>query len=117
VNARSRQNRQIIRQRSADTRFNASLNRGRSLVTHLIAAGIDPETADGMRNTMLGVAKREGIKPVKIKRTLNTVHGKGGRSAKHKIVYHFTALQVQRINAAYKPRKAAYVAAKLALAA
>jgi hypothetical protein len=117
VNAKTRQARQIVRQRSADTRFNASLNRGRALATHAIAAGVAQEDVKGFANGLRSKAKDIGEKPVKVTRARNTVDGKGGRKAKLKIVFHFTAAQVQRINAAYKPRKAAFKAAKLALAA
>jgi hypothetical protein len=129
--ANTRQNRRTLRQRSAATRFNASLKRGRSLATHMIAAEIDPETAKGMVIALRGVAKRTGMKPAKITRTRNTVDGKGGRmarlsgragdparrEAKSHIVYHFTALQVQTLLNTYKPRKASYAAAKAVLAA
>lgn len=125
----TRNARRTLRQRSAHTRFNASLQRGRSLATHMIAAEIDPETAKGMVIALRGVAKRTGLKPAKITRTRNTVDGKGGRmarlsgragdparrEAKSHLVYHFTATQVHALLNTYKPRKAVYVAAKKAL--
>lgn len=115
--ASTRQARRTLRQRSAATRFNASLKRGRSLATHMIAAEIDPDTAKGMAVALRGVAKRTGMKPAKIARTRNTVDGKGGRKARLRIVNHFTAVQVQTLLDSYKPRKAEYKAAKLALVA
>ena len=116
MNARTRQNLRTLRQRSADTRFTASLNRGRALATHAIAAGVADEDVKGFANGLRSKAKDLGVKPVKVTRARNTVDGKGGRKAKLKVVYHFTAAQVQRINEAYKPRKAEYKAAKQVLA-
>jgi hypothetical protein len=117
MNARTRHARRTLAQRSADTRFHASLKRGRALATHAIAAGIASENVPGFVNGLRTTAKRLGVTPVKITRTRNTVDGKGGRKARLMVVHHYTADQVQIINRAYKPRKAAYVQARLALAA
>jgi hypothetical protein len=117
MNARTRQARRTLRQRSAATRFTSSLKRGRSIATHAIAAGVAESDVKGLSAALSKVAKRLEIKPVKVSRTRNTVDGKGGRKAKLRKVNHYTAAQVQRLNAAYKPRKAELKTAKLTLAA
>jgi hypothetical protein len=89
--------------------------RPHSLTTHLIAAGVDRETASGAASGMRSVAKRIGVTPAATGRTHRTVHG--GRSRATHTVYRFTAEQVATIAAAYRPRKAAYKAAVLAVAA
>lgn len=105
----SRRNRRIVAERSAATRFARSLHRGRALATHAIAAGVtDPETVEGVRNGLGSVARRLGIKPVKVVRRHRTVRGKENRT---KVTNHFTAAQVDVLLRAYKPRKPEYKAA------
>lgn len=107
MNARSRQARRIIRQRSAFR----GLNRGRSLATHVLAAGTAPEDVPGVVNGLRTVARREGVAPVRTRRTHRTLAGPG----RLRTVNHYTAAQVRTLAAAYRPRKAQYVAAKRAL--
>jgi hypothetical protein len=115
--ASSRNARRLVRQRSNATRFNASLKRGRAIATHLVAAGFDDATVKGLSAALKKVARDTGMQPAKISRTRNTVDGKGGRKAKLRKVHHYTPAQLQTLLSAYKPRKASYKAAKLALAA
>lgn len=110
----SRTRRSVVRERGRQTRFTASLKRGRSLATHLIAAGVDAETAKGVATALRTVAKRLGVEPVKVDRTRRTVEGRNGRL---RPVNHFTSVQVALLVSQYKPRKAEYKMAKLALAA
>lgn len=105
----SRNRRRTVREHAAATRFTRSLHRGRSLATHAIAAGVeDVETIEGVRNGLGSVAKRLGIKPVKVVRRHRTVRGKESRT---KVTNHFTAAQVSVLLRAYKPRKEEYKAA------
>ncbi|MDX3298627.1 hypothetical protein PV569_33740 [Streptomyces scabiei] len=108
MNNNSRTARRIIRERSAATRLTASLNRGRALATHAIAAGVDAETAEGVANGLRSVAKRLGVTPVKVTRTHHTIAGRANRL---RVVKHYTAAQVATLRAAYRPRKAEYKAA------
>jgi hypothetical protein len=100
----SRRRLQVIRERAAATRFTASLKRGRALATHAIAAGVeDVETIEGVRNGLGSVAKRLGLKPVKVVRRHRTVRGKEKRT---RTTNHFTAAQVGVLLRNYKPRRA-----------
>lgn len=108
----SRLRRRIVAQRSAATRLTRSLRRGRSLATHLVAAGVDAETAKGAAAGLRSVAKRIGVEPVKVARTHRTTEG---RSARLRKVHHYTAAQVDVIARSYKPRKAEYKAALVLL--
>lgn len=105
----SQQRRRTVRERAAATRLTRSLHRGRSLATHAIAAGVaDAETIEGVRNGLGSVARRLGMKPVKVVRRHRTVRGKESRT---KVTNHFTAAQVSVLLRNYKPRKAEYKAA------
>lgn len=108
----SRLRRRIIAERSAATRLHRSLRRGRSLATHLVAAGVDAETAKGAAAGLRSVAKRIGVEPVKVARTHRTTEGRAPRLRK---VHHFTADQVAVIARSYKPRKAEFKAAMVLL--
>ncbi|MFF1284385.1 hypothetical protein ACFVY4_27035 [Streptomyces sp. NPDC058299] len=112
MNQNSRTARRIVRERAAATRLARSLRRGRSLKTHALAAGIAPETADGVANGLRSVAKRLGVQPVKVART----HRGAERLRKS---YRYTPAQVAVLRAAYRPRKTEYRAAveRMALAA
>ncbi|WP_042399997.1 hypothetical protein [Streptacidiphilus carbonis] len=112
--ASSREARRIVRARSTQTHLTASLNRGRSLATHALAAGVDKKDVTGFVNGLRTVAKRLHVQPVRITRTNRTIAGRDGHSHR---VQHFTTAQVQLLVSAYKPRKAAYIAAAHALAA
>ncbi|MFF3660030.1 hypothetical protein [Streptomyces olivochromogenes] len=104
-----------LRRRAAGTRLAASCRRRpRSLATHLIASGVDRETATGCANGLRTVAKRVGVEPAATARTRRTVHG--GRAHQTRTVYRYTRAQVARLVAAYKPRKAEYKAAVVCLA-
>jgi hypothetical protein len=107
--------RAIVRRRAAANRLVASCRRRpHSIATHLIAAGVDHTTAAGAASGMRSVAKRIGVAPASTGRTHRTVQG-GGRVAR--TVYRFTAAQVARIAAAYRPRKSEYKDAVLAVTA
>lgn len=109
----SRLRRRAVAERAAATRFARSLHRGRSLATHLVAAGVvDPETVKGAANGLRSVAKRIGVEPVKVARTHRTADGRSPRLRK---VNHYTAAQVAVIARSYKPRKQEYKAALVML--
>jgi hypothetical protein len=74
-----------------------------------IAAGVDRDTATGCANGLRSVAKRLGVEPAQTARTRRTACG--GRARKTRTVYRYTLAQVRQLIAAYKPRKAAFVAA------
>lgn len=100
----SRRRLQVIRERAAATRFARSLHRGRAIATHAIAAGVaDTETIEGVRNGLGSVARRLGMKPVKVVRRHRTVRGKENRT---KVTNHFTTAQVDVLLRNYKPRRA-----------
>jgi hypothetical protein len=100
----SRLRRRIVAERAAATRFARSLHRGRAIATHAIAAGVErTETLEGVRNGLTSVAKRIGMKPVKVVRRHRTVRGKTKRT---KVTYHFTTVQVGVLLRNYKPRRA-----------
>jgi len=107
MNATTTAKRQTLKARSTATRFRASLNRGRAITTHLIAAGIDTDTAAGVANGLRSVAKRLHIAPVKVARTSRTVDG----HCRARSVNHFTSRQITVLVDAYRPRKAEYKAA------
>ena len=111
--AATRTARATVKSRSAHTRLTASLRRGRSLATHVIAAGVDIADVPGVVNGLRTVAKRLHVEPVKTSRTHRTVAGAG----RMRRVGHYTAAQVQLLLTAYRPRKAEYIAAAHQLAA
>jgi len=108
MNARSVQARQILRTRSANTRLHASLNRGRALATHVIAAGVPAEDVAGVTNGLRSVAKRLHVEPVKTTRTHRTIQGPG----RMRKVGHYTTAQVAVLVANYAPKKPAYRTAR-----
>jgi hypothetical protein len=112
--ASSRTARRTLKARSAATRLTASLNRGRSLATHVLAAGIEPETAKGVANGLRSVAKRLHVTPVRVTRTRRTLDGRDGHGHQ---VQHFTTTQVRLLAANYAARKPEYRAAAYKLAA
>lgn len=115
MNAAARTARRTIRTRSAATRLKASCKRRpRAITTHLIAAGIDSTTAQGMASGLRSVAKRLAVQPVAA-RTRRTVSG--GRQQHTWTVHHYTAAQIQLLVSEYHPRKASYIAAAIMLAA
>lgn len=114
MNKRARDARAALRRRSADTRFQASLTRGRALATHFLAAGVDDVNAiKGAANGLRDAAKRIGITPVRYGRTLRTVDGY--RFGKWSPVGHYSRAQLPALVNAYRPRKPEYVAALDAL--
>jgi hypothetical protein len=103
----ARQRRAILRARTAANRLTASVRRRpRSLVTHVIASGIDRHTATGVANGLRAVAKRLGIAPAATARTRRTATG--GRSHQTHTVHRYTRPQVRTLAAAYRPRKTEY---------
>jgi len=95
-------------------RFTASLRKGRSLATHVIAAGVtDPKAVSAVAGGLRSAAQRLGVAPVRTARTRRTVRGR----SRLRRVQHFTAAQVARLAASYKPRKPEYVAAVILLTA
>ncbi|MFK0125580.1 hypothetical protein ACIQSP_19975 [Streptomyces nigra] len=108
--------RATLRRRAAATRLAASCRRRpRSLATVAIAAGVAKDTAAGIANGLRSVAKRLSLAPAQTARTRRTVAG--GRARKTRSVTHWTLQQVARLVAAYRPRKAEYVAATALIAA
>jgi peptidyl-tRNA hydrolase len=80
-----------------------------------IAAGVDRDTASGCANGLRSVAKRLGVEPAQTARTRRTACG--GRARRTHRVYRYTLRQVSALVAAYRPRKAEYVAATARIAA
>ncbi|MGW4541579.1 hypothetical protein ACWEOP_27395 [Streptomyces chartreusis] len=105
-----------LRRRTAANRLASSCHRRpRSLATVAVAAGVAKDTASGVANGLRSVAKRIGLAPAEQARTKRTVAG--GRGRKTRSVAHWTLAQIARLVAAYRPRKAEYVAAAALLAA
>ncbi|MEV7125852.1 hypothetical protein [Streptomyces sp. NPDC093260] len=114
--AQRRTLRSILRRRAAATRLVASVKRRpRSFATVAIAAGVDRDTAAGIASGLRSVAKRLGVAPAATARTRRTVNG--GRARQTRTVHHWTLAQVSQLLAAYRPRKAAFVAAADRIAA
>ena len=114
--ATARSRRAMVRQRAAANRLTASVRRRpRSLATHLIASGVDRETASGVASALRTVAKRLGVEPAVTALTRRTVAG--GRAHQTHTVHRFTRPQVLALKAAYKPRKPEYRAAVALIAA
>ncbi|OPG03046.1 hypothetical protein B1R27_29955 [Streptomyces sp. GKU 895] len=108
--AHRRSLRAIVRERSAATRLAASCRRRpRSLATIAIAAGVEKSTATGCANGLRSVAKRLNVQPAATARTRRTVAG--GRARRTHSVGRYTLGQVCTLTAAYRPRKAEFVAA------
>ncbi|GAA2218921.1 hypothetical protein [Streptomyces indiaensis] len=108
--------RATLRRRVAATRLAASCRRRpRSLTTVAVAAGVAKNTAAGVASGLRSVAKRLGLTPAATARTRRTVAG--GRARRSHSVYRWTLAQVARLVAAYRPRKAEYVAAVALIAA
>jgi hypothetical protein len=101
MNKNTAKARRVLRERTAANRLTSSLKRGRALKTHAIAVGIAGKVADGIADGLRSVAKRLGVKPVKVTRT----HRSADRLRK---AYHYTPEQVARLRVAYRPRKAEY---------
>ncbi|MGW5427899.1 hypothetical protein ACWET9_11865 [Streptomyces sp. NPDC004059] len=105
-----------LRRRTASHRLASSCHRRpRSLATVAIAAGVEKTTATGCANGLRTVAKRLGVAPAATARTRRTVAG--GRAHRTHTVGRYTLGQVARLTAAYRPRKAEYVAAVALIAA
>uniref|UniRef100_A0AAU1I1B4 Uncharacterized protein n=1 Tax=Streptomyces sp. NBC_00180 TaxID=2903632 RepID=A0AAU1I1B4_9ACTN len=105
-----------LRRRTAANRLASSCHRRpRSLATVAVAAGVAKDTVTGVANGLRSVAKRIGLAPAEQARTKRTVAG--GRGRKTRSVAHWTLAQITRLVAAYKPRKAEYIAAVSLIAA
>lgn len=108
MNARSRQARRTIAQRSASTRAAARIHRRgeASLTTHALAAGLPIREARSVAGSLRDNAKRLGLtgRTVQVRR-----HGKTRDCAL------FTVTAVALIATKYKPRKPAYIAARTRL--
>jgi hypothetical protein len=104
VKAAARTARRTIRTRSAATRLTASLNRGRSIATHVLAAGVDAEAVAGVVNGLRSVAKRLHVEPVKVTRTPRTIRGRDGHGHR---CGHYTAAQIQLLVSASSPARRA----------
>ncbi len=108
--------RQILKTRAQETRAAAAerrpvqaaklakscRRRARSLSTHVLAAGVDTATADGVASALRSVAKRKSVKPSENARTRRTLegHGKQIRS-----VRRYSRSKVVQLLNAYNPRK------------
>ncbi|MFF8716185.1 hypothetical protein ACF07T_32840 [Streptomyces sp. NPDC015184] len=93
-------------------RDRARANRPHSLASHVIARGETAETAKSIANGLRTAAKKLGLAG-KEGRTRRTVDGRG----RLRKVIRYTATQFAAALAAYRPRKAAYVAARARLLA
>jgi hypothetical protein len=112
----NRSRRATVKARSTASRLAASCKRRpRSIATHFIAAGVDPEIAGGAASGMKAAAKRIGLTPALVARTRKTV--KRGRAWITRTVTRWTRRQLPALIAAYSPRKAEYRAAVARLAA
>lgn len=102
--------RATLRTRAAAGRLATSCHRRpRSLATVALAAGVAKDAVTGVTNGLRSVAKRLDLAPAQTARTRRTVAG--GRAHQTRTVAHWTLGQVARLVAAYRPRKAEYVAA------
>ncbi|MEV7387582.1 hypothetical protein [Streptomyces sp. NPDC091215] len=114
--ANRRSLRATLRRRSTAGRLASSCHRRpRSLATVAVASGVAKDTVTGVTNGLRTAAKRLGLAPAEQARTKRTVAG--GRGRKTRSVAHWTLAQVARLVAAYRPRKAEYVAAVALIAA
>jgi len=108
--------RATLRRRATAGRLATSCHRRpRSLATVAIAAGVAKDAAAGVANGLRSVAKRLALIPAATARTRRTVAG--GRAHQTRTVTRWTLAQVARLVAAYRPRKAEYVAAVTLIAA
>ncbi|MGW5335042.1 hypothetical protein [Streptomyces bauhiniae] len=111
-----RTQRATLRRRSGANRLAASCRRRpRSLATVALAAGVAKDAASGVASGLRSVAKRLGLIPAATATTRRTVAG--GRAHRTHSVARWTLAQVARLVAAYRPRKAEYVAAVALIAA
>ncbi|MGI5337738.1 hypothetical protein ACQEVS_10215 [Streptomyces sp. CA-181903] len=111
---RIRSNRAASRARRAITRSARRVRTGpRSLTTHIIATGAPLSVVEGAATALRTQARKAGVRgqAARIRRTLN------GRARRAVTVYRYTAEQVTRIVADYKPRKAEYKVIRAALTA
>ncbi|TXS78672.1 hypothetical protein [Streptomyces sp. sk2.1] len=86
--------------------------RPHSLASHIVARGESAETAKGISAGLRTAAKKLGLVG-KAGRTRRTVDGRG----RLRKVVRYTATQFAAALASYRPRKAAYVAARARLLA
>ncbi|MEU9760266.1 hypothetical protein AB0D98_10960 [Streptomyces sp. NPDC047987] len=105
-----RERRATRRTARAVLRDRARANRPHSLASHVIARGESAETAKGIANGLRTAAKRLGLVG-KAGRTRRTVDGRG----RLRRVVRYTADQFRTALAVYRPRKAAYIAARARL--
>lgn len=112
VNARSRQARQTLRNRTRSQRAAARIARNGTgtLATHALAAGLTPRQASSVASSLRKNAAKLGIQG-----QAGTAYRKG----QARTCTRYTARQVAAIAVIYRPRKPMYVqaAARLALAA
>jgi hypothetical protein len=112
VNARSRQARRTIRNRTRTQRAATRINRTGhgTLASHAIAAGLTPKEARTVASSLRRNATKLGIQG-----QAGTAYCKG----QARTCTRYTPRQVGMLALVYRPRKPAYVqaAAKLALAA
>jgi hypothetical protein len=114
LRSRARANRAATSERRSAAQAARRVRTGpRSLVTHVLALGVDRDTVKGASNALRKVAKEIGIRGrrARIRRTFDGVKNRVGN------VYRYTRSQVAAIAAAYKPRKAEYKAVRAALIA
>jgi hypothetical protein len=107
MNKNTAKARRTLRERAAANRLVASVRRGRAhtIASHAIAAGVGAETAKGVAGGLRTVAKRLGVKPVRV------VNNRRSDRNPSKVRHHYTPAQVAQLRANYRPRKAEYVAA------
>ncbi|MFF3730413.1 hypothetical protein ACFYXM_08870 [Streptomyces sp. NPDC002476] len=105
-----RERRATRRTARAVLRDRARANRPHSLASHIVARGETAETAKGIANGLRTAAKRLGLVG-KAGRTRRTVDGRG----RLRRVVRYTTSQFAAALAIYRPRKAAYIAARARL--
>ncbi|WP_030188219.1 hypothetical protein [Streptomyces violaceorubidus] len=112
MNARSRQARQTLRNRTRSQRAATRINRRGvgSLTTHCLAAGLTPSQARTVASSLRKNATKAGVQGVT---------GTAYRKGQARTCTRYTPAQVAAIAVIYRPRRAEYkaCAAKLALAA
>lgn len=112
MNARSRQARQTLRNRTRSQRAAARINRNGTgtLATHALAAGLTPRQASSVASSLRKNAAKLGIQG-----QTGTAYRKG----QVRTCTRYSRAEVAAIAAIYRPRRAEYkiCAARLALAA
>src|SRR5258708_2250896 len=108
MNATARTARQIIRNRTATAHAKARVARKglATLATYATAAGLNRKEAASVAGSLRSSAKKLGI---------TGAAGVAFRKGMRRVCRRFTPSQIHTVAVAYKPRKAAYLAARNSL--